>query len=144
VEVLAGYFFPTDSKRQPVQCPYSDATGSPFKLPTDSPRDLKWQIRTVTCLCFRQNHWHNNRRSFRRWNRRKKLIYDSSADPLIPYVSPSANNQPPLPPPKKKSSSYQHNKLYFLKFCGHSIRVLIYRRILSIFVSNYIFLNFNI
>ena len=43
-----------------------------------------------------------------------------------------------------KSSSYQHNKLYFLKFCGHSIRVLIYRRILSIFVSNYIFLNFNI
>jgi len=47
---------PTDSKRQSVQCPYSDVTGSPFKLPTDSPRDLKWQIRTVTCLCFRQNH----------------------------------------------------------------------------------------
>jgi len=36
--------------------PYSDVTGSPFKLPTDSPRDLKWQIRTVTCLCVRQNH----------------------------------------------------------------------------------------
>jgi len=33
--------------------PYSDVTGSPFKLPTDSPRDLKWQIRTVTCLCVR-------------------------------------------------------------------------------------------
>jgi hypothetical protein len=146
VEILAGYFFPMDSKRQPVQCPYSDVTGSPFKLPTKSPRDLKWQIRTVTCLFFRQNHRRNNRRSFRRWNRRKKLLYDSSADPLLPYFSfffliptlpISANNQPPLP--KKKSSSYQHNKLYFLKFCGHSIRVLIYRRILSIFVSNSIF-----
>ena len=52
--------------------------------------------------------------------------------------------QPAPPPPKQKSPSYQHNKLYFLKFCGHSIRVLIYRRILSIFVSNSIFLNFNI
>jgi len=31
-----------------------------------------------------------------------------------------------------------------LKFCGHSIRVLIYWRILSIFVSNSFFLNFNI
>jgi len=153
VEVLAGYFFPMDSKRQLVQCPYSDVTGSPFKLPTDSPRDLKWQIRTMTCLCFRQNHRRNNRRSFRRWNRRKKLIYDSSADPLLPYFSyffliptlPICKQPAPPPPPqKKKSSSYQHNKLYFLKFCGHSIRVLIYRRILLIFVSNSIFLNFNI
>jgi hypothetical protein len=47
-------------------------------------------------------------------------------------------------PPKKKSPSSQHNKSYFLKFCGHSIRVLIYRWILSVFVSNSIFLNFNI
>jgi len=63
--------------------PYNDVTGSPFKMPTESPRDLKWQIRTVTCLCVRQNH----RQSFRRWNRRKKLIYVSSADPLLPYFS---------------------------------------------------------
>ena len=46
--------------------------------------------------------------------------------------------------PKQKSSSSQHNKLYILKFCGHNIRVLIYQWILSIFVSNSIFLNFNI
>jgi hypothetical protein len=31
-----------------------------------------------------------------------------------------------------------------LKFCGHSIRVLIYWPILLVFVSNSIFLNFNI
>jgi len=143
VEVLACYFF----RRIQNDSPYSDVTGSPFKLPTDSPRDLKWQIRTVTCRCFRQNH----RWSFRRWNSRKKLIYDSFADPLFPYFSfffliPTLPicKQPAPPPPQKKSPSYQHNKLYFLKFYGHSIRVLIYRWILSIFVSNSIFLNFNI
>jgi hypothetical protein len=149
VEVLAGYFFRWIQNASP----YSDVTGSLFKLPTDSPRDLKWQIRTVMCRCFRQNHWRNHRRSFRRWNRRKKLIYDSSADPLLPYFSfffliPTLlickQPAPPPPPPKKKSPMYQHNKLYFLKFCGHNIRVLIYRQILSIFVSNSIFLNFNI
>jgi hypothetical protein len=111
VEVLAGYVFltesPTDSKRQSVQCPYSDVTGSPFKLPTDSPRDLKWQIRTVTCLCFRQNHRRFHRWNFRRWNRRKKLIYDSSGDPLLPYFSfffliPTllTCKQPAPPPPQ--------------------------------------------
>jgi len=47
-------------------------------------------------------------------------------------------------PQKKKSLSSQHNKSYFLKFCGHNICVLIYRWILSVFVSNSIFLNFNI
>jgi len=67
--------------------------------------------------------------------------------PLFLLLLPNPNSlhlQTTSPPQKKKSSSYQHNKLYFLKFCGHSIRVLIYRRILSIFVSNSIFLNFNI
>jgi len=144
--------FSTDSKRQPVQCPYSDVTGSPFKLPMDSPRDLKWQIRTVTYLCFCQNHRRNHRWNIRRWNRQKKLIYHSSGDPLLPYFSfffliptlPICPAPPPPPKKKNKSSSYQHNKLYFSKFCGHSILVLIYRRILSIFVSNSIFLNFKI
>jgi len=42
--------------------PYSDMTSSLFKLPMNSPRDLKWQIRTVTCLYFRQNHRRNIRR----------------------------------------------------------------------------------
>ena len=147
MEVLAGYFFRWTHRRIQNDSPYSDVTGSPFKLPTDSPRDLKWQIRAVMCRFFHQNH----RRSFRRWNRRKKLIYVSSADPLLPYFSfffliptlPICKQPAPLPP-KQKSPSSQHNKLYFLKFCGHNIRVLIYRRILSIFVSNSIFLNFNI
>ena len=86
----------------------------------------------------------------RRWVRRQKLINDHSVDPLLPYFSfffpiptlPSCKQPSPLP--KKKSPSSQHNKSYFLKFCGHNIRVLIYRWILSVFVSNSIFLIFNI
>ena len=147
MEVLAGYFFRQNHRRIQKDSPYSDVTGWPFKMPTESPRDLKWQIHTVTCRFFRQNH----RRQIHRWNLRKKLIYIRSTDPLLPYFSffflistlPICKQPAPLPP-KQKSPSYQHNKLYFLKFCSHSIRVLIYRWILSIFVSNSIFLNFNI
>ena len=79
MEVLASYFF----RRIQNDSPYSDVTGSPFKLPTKSPRDLKWQIHMVTCRFFHQNH----RRKIRRWNRRKKLIYVSFADPLLLYFS---------------------------------------------------------
>jgi len=107
------FFFLRNHWRIQNDSPYSDVTGSLFKLPMDSPRDLKWQIRTVTCRCFCQNHW----RSFRRWNCWKKLIYDSSADPLLPYFSfffliptlPICKQ--PGPPQKKNSPSYQHNKL---------------------------------
>jgi hypothetical protein len=45
VEVLAGYFF----RRIQNDSLYSDVTGSSFKSLTESPRDLKWQIRTVMC-----------------------------------------------------------------------------------------------
>jgi len=132
--------------------PYGDVTGSPLEMPTESLRDSKWQIRTVTCQFFRQNSRRNHRRIVRWGNRRKKLIYALSADPLLPYffffflipTLPICKQPDPPPPPKQKSPLSQHNKLYFLKFCGHSIRVLIYRWILSIFLSNSIFLNFNI
>ena len=70
VEVLAGYFFRRNHQRIQNDSPYSDVTGSPFKLSTDSPRDLKWQIHTVTCLCFRQNH-RRDHRLIHRWNIRR-------------------------------------------------------------------------
>jgi hypothetical protein len=108
--------------------PYGDMSIFPSESPTASPME-----------------------KIHRWNRRKKLIYVLPADPLLSYFSfffliptlPICKQPAPLPL-KQKSPSSQHNKLYFLKFCGHSIRVLIYQRILSIFVSNSIFLNFNI
>jgi hypothetical protein len=83
VEVLAGYF----CRRIQKDSPCSDVTGSLFKLPTESPRDLKWQICTVTCRFFHQNHRRTHRQKIRRWNRQKNLIYVSSADPLLPYFS---------------------------------------------------------
>ena len=67
--------------------------------------------------------------------------------PLFLLLLPHPNSpllQTTSPPSKKKSPSSQHKKSYFLKFCGHNIRILIYRWILSVFVSNSIFLNFNI
>jgi len=78
-----GYFYRRNHRRIQNDSPYSDMTGSPFKMPTESPRDSKCQIRTVTCRFFRQNH----RRKSRRWNRRKRLIYILFADLLLPYFS---------------------------------------------------------
>ena len=62
---------------------------------------------------------------------RQKLIYDRSTDPLLLYFSfffpiPTLAYCKKPPPLKKKSPSSQYNKSYLLKFCGHSIRVLIY------------------
>ena len=82
MEVLEGYFFRRHHRWIQNDSPYSDVSGSPFKLPTDSLRDLKWQIRAVTCRFFCKNH----RRSFHQ----KKLIYVSSVDPLLP-ISPSSS-----------------------------------------------------
>jgi hypothetical protein len=111
VEVLAGYFFRQTHRQIQNNSPYSDVTGLPFKLPTESPRDLKWQIRTVTCRFFHQNHRRHHKRKVCRWNRWKKLIYVSSTDPLLPYFSfffliPTLSicKQPaPLPPYKNLS-----------------------------------------
>jgi len=41
VEVLTGYLFWWNDRRIQNDSPYNDVTGSPFKLPTESPRDLK-------------------------------------------------------------------------------------------------------
>jgi hypothetical protein len=115
-------FFRRHHRRIQNDSPYSDVTGLPFKLPTDSPRDLKWQICTVTCLCFCQNHRRNHRQSFRWWNRRKKLIYVSSADPLLPYFSfffliPTLliYKQPAPPPPQKQIFLISAQQVIFLE-----------------------------
>jgi len=88
-------------------------------------RTLMWPVRRLNCRRTHRGMWNgrsvrwrvyvsvsyqcHNRRSFRRWNRRKKLIYDSSADPLLPYFSffflipslPICKQPAPLPPKKK-------------------------------------------
>jgi len=110
VEVLAGYFFWWNHRWIQKDSPYNDVTGSPFKLPTESLRDLKYQIRTVMCRLFRQNHRRFHRRIVHRWNRWEKLIHVRSADPLLPYFSfffliPTLPicKQPAPPPPQDKN-----------------------------------------
>jgi len=113
-----GYFYRWNHRRIQNDSSYSDVTGSPFTMQTESPRDLKWQIRTVTCRVFRQNHRQHHRRKICWWNRRKTFIYVQSADPPVPYFSfffliptlPICKQPAPLPP-KQKSPSFQHNKL---------------------------------
>ena len=41
MEVLAGLFYRRNHRRIQNDSPYSDVTSSPFKLPTESPTDLK-------------------------------------------------------------------------------------------------------
>jgi len=139
VEVLAGLFFPTDSKRQPVQWRdrfaiyNADGITEGFEMPdpysdmsiflSESP-SVKPSEKVNICPLYRPS---------------PPLFLLLLPNPNSPHLQTTSP-----PPPKQKSPSSQHNKLYFLKFCGHSIRVLIYRQILSIFVSNSIFLNFNI
>jgi len=100
---------------------------------TDSP--LKWSAESLIEVV-------------RRWFHRQKLIYDQSADPLLLYFSfffpiPTLSYyKQPAPLQKKKNSPFSLHK--FFKFCGHNIRILIYQQILLVFVSNSIFLNFNI
>ena len=141
-------------------------------LPTDSQRDSNRQIHTVTwpihCLNCRWNHLGIQTGISIQWCDRFTIkmvggITDRSSPSVIPSAKvniwpicrpfpslfllllPHPNSlllQTTSPPPKKKKSPFSLHK--FFKFCGHNIRVLIYQQILSVFVSNSIFLNFNI
>jgi hypothetical protein len=149
VEVFTGDFTNRITEGFKMAALYGDVTDSPFEMPMESPRDSNRNLYTVTCPVYRQN----GRRTHRRNNFVSESVSKSShfADPLLLYFSfffPILT----LPyckqlAPQKKISLFSAQQVIFLKllkFCGHSIRVLIYRWILSIFVSNSIFLNFNI
>ena len=117
-----GYFYRRNHRRIQNDSLYSDVTGSPFKMPTESPRDSKCQIRMVTCWFFRQNHRRHHQRSFHRWNRWKKLIYVLSADPVLLYFSfffliPTLPiyKQPAPPPPQTKISLISAQQVIFLE-----------------------------
>jgi hypothetical protein len=116
---------------------YGDVTDSPMKMPTESLKDSKCQLRMVTWPIHRRkcrwNHrgiqngnavrWHALFATrgadeiidgiVRWWSRRQKLIYPLSLDPMLPYfsvfflISTLPNCKQPAPPPKKKSPSSQ-------------------------------------
>ena len=94
-----------------TSAPYGDETDSPMQMPTESLRDSKRQLRTVTrpihrCKCRWNHRGIQNSSSvrwralftvriadritdgiFRRWIRQQKLIHPLSLDPILPYFS---------------------------------------------------------
>ena len=103
--------------------PYGDVTGSLLEIPTESPRDSKWKIHTVTCRFFRQNSWRTHQliiSSVKPSEKVNKCPLYRPSPPLFLLLLPNPNSPhlqttTPPPPPKQKSPSSQHNKLYFLK-----------------------------
>ena len=117
-----GYFYRRNHRRIQNDSLYSDVTGSPFKMPTESPRNSKCQIRTVTCRFFCQNHRRHHRRKSRRWNRRKKVNICPlcrPSPPLFLLLLPNPNS-PHLqttspPPPQTKISLISAQQVIFLE-----------------------------
>ena len=120
-----------------TSAPYGDVTDSPMKMLTESLRDSKWQLLTVTCPVCRQRSRRNHIRNSPSVKSSAKVNISPLTQPYPPLflLLLSHLNSPQLqttsaPPPKKKKSPFsQHNKSYILKSSCHSIRVLIYRRI---------------
>jgi len=107
--------------------PYSDVTDSPMKMQTESPRDSKRQLRTVTCPIW--NHRRNSL-SVKPSVKVNISLLTRPYPPLFLLLLPHLNSpqlQTTSAPPKKKSPSSQHNKSYILKSYCHSICVLIYQ-----------------
>jgi hypothetical protein len=71
--------------------PYGDVTGSPFNMPTELLRDLKLQIHTVTCRCFRQNSRRTRRRNNQSGKQSEKVNISLSLPTLSSPISPSSS-----------------------------------------------------
>ena len=129
---------------------YGDETDSPMKIQTKSPRDSEWQLHMVTCPVYRQKSWQNYRRNIPSVKPSAKVNISLSLHPILPYfsffllISTLPNCKQPAPPPKKN--------LPLLSTTSHiSWSLLVTASVfwftdgfLSVFVSNSIFLNFNI
>jgi len=127
-------------------------TDSLMKMQTDSSTDLKRQHCTVMCpFCRQISRWLHGRN-----NSSGKLSAKVNKSPqtrpypplfllLLPHLNSPQLQTTSAPAPPKKSPSSQHNKSYILKSSCHNIRVFRFTDgFLLIFVSNSIFLNFNI
>ena len=55
MEVIAVFFTDGITEGFKTSASYSDETSSPMQMPTESPRDSKRQLRTVTCPIYHQN-----------------------------------------------------------------------------------------
>jgi len=128
-----------------TSAPYGEETGSPMKMPMKSPRDSKWQLRTVTCPIYRQNSRRNHGRNSPSVNPSVKVNISPLTRPypplfflLLPHLN-SPQLQTTSPPPKKN--------LPLLSTTSHiSWSILVTASVfwftygfLSVFISNSIF-----
>jgi hypothetical protein len=67
-----------------TSAPYGDETNSSMKMPTESPRDSKWQLRTVTCPIYRQNSRRNHKRNILSVNPSAKVNTSTLTRPYFP------------------------------------------------------------
>jgi len=121
-----------------------------WKMPTESLRDSKRQLHTVTCLIYHQNSRRNHEQNILLVNSSVKVNISPLTQPdpplfhlLLPHLN-SPQLQTSSPPPKKNLpllSTTSH--ISWSLIVTESVFWFTYG-FLSVFVSNSIFLNFNI
>jgi len=95
--------------------PYSDVTDSPMKMQTESPRDSKRQLRTVTCPIW--NHRRNSL-SVKPSVKVNISLLTRPYPPLFLLLLPHLNSpqlQTTSAPPKKKISLFSAQQVIYLE-----------------------------
>jgi hypothetical protein len=121
VEVFAGDFTDGITEGFKTSALYGDVTDSPFKMPTESPRDSNWNLCTVSCLFTVRMVDGLTDEIISSVRSSVKLIYDNSVDPLLPYfffffpfpTLPYCKQ--PAPPKKKQISLFSAQQVIFLE-----------------------------
>ena len=114
-----GYFYQWKHRRIQNDSPYSDVTGSPFKMPTESLRDSKCQIRTATCRFFHQTASPTEKPSVKPSEKVNICPLCRPSPPLFLLLLPNPNS-PHLqttrpPPPQTKISLISAQQVIFLE-----------------------------
>jgi len=130
--------------------PYGDVTDSPMKMPTDALTNSKRQHRTVTCPVCRQISRRLHRRNNPSGKPSAKVNISPQTRPypplfllLLPHLN-SPQLQTTSAPPKKKISLLSTTSHISWSLLVTTFVFGFTDGFLSVFVSNSIFLNFNI
>jgi len=82
--LLRVFFTDKITERFKMSAPYSDETGSSMKMPTESPRDSKRQLRTMTCPIYRQISRRNHKQNILSVNPSAKVNASTLTRPYSP------------------------------------------------------------
>ena len=106
-----------------TSAPYGDVTDSPMKMLTESPRDSKWQLLTVTCPVCRQRSRRNHIRNSSSVKSSAKVNISPLTQPypplfllLLPHLNSPQLQTTSAPPPKKISLFSAQQVIYLEVF----------------------------